>query len=106
MNIIYIIGQFQHSIAQINEYSIAPCTKPGDNFVGVIFRAKINYTTKGATKSESFIVKIEPFLEGFKKDLMADQPFFNTEGRMYTKMLPIMQSLLANCGDDAVIAPG
>lgn len=45
-------------------------------------------------------------MEGFKKDIMANQPFFNTEGRMYTEMLPLMQDLLKNSGDPEIIAPG
>lgn len=82
-----------------------PCTKPGDNFVGVIFRATISYATRETTKEETFIVKIEPFMEGFKKDLMANQPFFTTEGRMYTEILPVFQELLKNSGDTDIIAP-
>lgn len=74
--------------------------------MGVIFRAQVSYTTHGEERNESFIVKIEPFLEGFKKDLMANQPFFRTEGRMYTEILPVMQELLKNSGDPEIIAPG
>lgn len=94
------------SCVQITRYAIATCTKPGDNFVGVIFRATISFTTRGSARDESFIVKIEPFLEGFKKDAMASQPFFQTEGRMYTELLPVMQELLKNSGDPEMIAPG
>lgn len=74
--------------------------------MGVIFRAAVAYTTQGSEKKESLIIKIEPFLEGFKKDVMANQPFFTTEGRMYTEMLPVMQDLLRNSGDPEIIAPG
>lgn len=93
--------------AQISEYSTNNFTQPGDNFVGVIFRATITFSTGDAKVTKrSFIVKIEPFMEGFKKDLMGDQPFFKTEGRMYCEVLPMMQELLKNSGDSEIIAPG
>lgn len=91
--------------SQITKYTIAPCTKPGDNFVGVIFRAHVTYNSKDQEQHESFIVKVEPFLEGYKKDVMANQPFFRTEGRMYMEVLPVMQKLLHNIGDPEIIAP-
>lgn len=90
----------------MTNYTTSTCTKPGDNFVGVIFRSAVSYTTHGLEKKDSLIFKIEPFMEGFKKDIMANQPFFNTEGRMYTEMLPLMQDLLKNSGDPEIIAPG
>lgn len=80
-------------------------TKPGDNFVGVIFRAAVAFVSRGEEKRESFILKIEPFLEGMKKEMMANQPFFETEFRMYSQVLPVMQDLLKNAGDPEIIAP-
>lgn len=73
--------------------------------MGVIFRATVTYNTHDEDRNESFIVKVEPFLEGYKKDIMANQPFFGTEGRMYKEVLPVMQEMLKNIGDDEIIAP-
>lgn len=90
---------------QVTSCSIGTATKPGDNFVGVIFRAAVTFVTRGAEKKDSLILKIEPFLEGMKKEMMANQPFFDTEYRMYSQVLPAMQDLLKNSGDPEIIAP-
>lgn len=71
----------------------------------MIFRAEITLTCRGVERSQSYIVKIEPFLEGAKKDMTADRTFFKVEGHMYTDILPAMQDLLKNIGDDEIIAP-
>lgn len=90
---------------QITNYKIEPCTKPGDNYVGVIFRAPVTYKTKAMEKSDSFIIKIEAFVDGSKKDMMANKPFFNVEGRFYKEILPTMQKLLQKLGDSEILAP-
>lgn len=45
-------------------------------------------------------------MEGSKKDMTKDRPYFNTEGRMYLEVLPVMQELLNNIGDKEVLVPG
>lgn len=90
---------------QISEYSLTNCTKPGDGFVGVLFGADISYITSGKERIEKLIVKIEPFLEVAKKDMIAGTPIFKTEGRIYETVLPIMQDLLRNIKDPEIIAP-
>ena len=57
-------------------------------------------------KSESFIIKVEAWAEGSKKDLVARRSYFKVEGRMYMEVLPTMQELLKNVGDKEVLAPG
>lgn len=83
-----------------------PCTKPGDNFIGVIFRLVVAFESRGVVKSESFIIKIEAFLDGTKKEMVANRPYFETEGGMYLEVLPVMQELLKNIGDTEILAPG
>lgn len=56
-------------------------------------------------KSDSFIYKIEAFLDGAKKDFGAGGTFFATEGKMYLEVLPAMQELLKNIGDPEILAP-
>lgn len=73
--------------------------------MGVIFRAHISHSTRGEERMERLIFKMEPFLEGVKKNLIAGSPIFKTEGRIYTEVLPIMQELLKNIKDLDIIAP-
>lgn len=102
-----ILLQYPNGIhLQITKYSLSTCTKPGDNFVGVMFRAHISYNTRNEVRNESFIVKIKPFLDGIKKDMMENTPLFKTEGRIYVEVLPKMQDLLANIKDSDTLAPG
>lgn len=71
-----------------------------------MFRAHISYTTRHEDRQESFIVKIKPFLDGFKKEMMENTPLFTTEGRIYVEVLPKMQDLLSNNKDPDTLAPG
>uniref|UniRef100_A0A1B0C8D6 CHK kinase-like domain-containing protein n=1 Tax=Lutzomyia longipalpis TaxID=7200 RepID=A0A1B0C8D6_LUTLO len=89
----------------IFECEIAPAAKPGDNFASVVFRAKLKYTSKNKTEAISIIIKVRPFLEGFRKELLGNMPLFETEADMYQKILPEMQRLLSQTGDKDVIAP-
>lgn len=52
-----------------------------------------------------YIVKVEPFVEGFQKEMMGCGSQFETESVMYTKTLPAMQHLLKSIGDPEIIAP-
>lgn len=55
--------------------------------------------------SVKFIVKVEPFVEGFQKQMMGCGDQFETESAMYSKTLPAMQHLLKSIGDPEIIAP-
>lgn len=45
-------------------------------------------------------------MAGAKMDMVANRPYFATEGRMYLEVLPLMQDLLKNIGDTEILAPG
>ncbi|GAB0088788.1 uncharacterized protein DMENIID0001_032520 [Sergentomyia squamirostris] len=90
----------------IFDCEIIPATKPGDNFASVVFRANVKYTAATKTESKSIIVKVKPFVDGFKKDLLGMAPLFQTEGSMYMNVLPEMQRLLTQIGDNEIMSPG
>lgn len=71
-----------------------------------MFRASVSYTIRGEQRDESVIVKIKPFLDGMKKDMVEKTSFFQTEGRVYTDILPVMQDMLKNIKDPEILAPG
>lgn len=89
------------------EYNIASATKPGDNFASIALRLRTTYTfvKEGRQKSKSFIVKVEPYEEGFKKDILSDTVLFETETQIYTKILPEMQQLIKEVDCEEIIAP-
>ena len=83
-----------------------PATKPGENFASIVFRATVSYTSRGKERSDvKYIVKVEPFVEGFQKEMMGCGAQFETETAMYTRTLPAMQYLLKSIGDPEIIAP-
>ncbi|XP_059620761.1 uncharacterized protein LOC132264538 [Phlebotomus argentipes] len=91
----------------VTECNIVPATKPGDNFASVVYRAHLAFTSKKNSSPEklSVIIKVKPFVDGLKKEMMGEVPFFETEIEMYTKVLPEMQRLLTQTGDSDIIAP-
>lgn len=90
---------------QLSDYRIVAATKPGDNFASVALRLRASYHTKGKDISKSFIIKVEHYEEGFKKEAMADAVLFETEIAMYTKTIPEMQRLIREVDADEIIAP-
>lgn len=87
-------------------FNISPATKPGENFASIVFRATLGYASRGKERlNVSYIVKVEPFVEGFQKEVMGCGNQFETESDMYSKTLPTMQRLLKSIGDTEVIAP-
>lgn len=88
------------------DYNIVSATKPGDNFASIALRLRVTYTVRErGEKSKSFIVKVEPYEEGFKKDVLSETVLFEIETKMYTKILPEMQRLINEVDRDEIIAP-
>uniref|UniRef100_A0A1L8DZ13 Putative ecdysteroid kinase n=1 Tax=Nyssomyia neivai TaxID=330878 RepID=A0A1L8DZ13_9DIPT len=101
-----VFREYEHDqTLHIFECEIVPATKPGDNFASIVFRAHLKYTSKKKTESLSVIIKVRPFLEGFRKDLLSSMPLFETEADMYTRIIPEIQRLLIQIDDKDVIAP-
>lgn len=91
---------------QITAFTIVPATKPGENFASIVFRATVSYLSRGKERlNVQYIVKVEPFVEGFQKEAMGCGFQFETESAMYLKTLPAMQHLLKSIGDPEIIAP-
>lgn len=106
MLIIYKVnGNVVRVHLQLIDYRLVSATKPGDNFASVALRLYATYSSKGVEEKKSFIVKIEPFEDGFKKDALKDTILFETEISMYTKTIPEMQRLIHNIDKDEVLAP-
>lgn len=87
------------------DYRIVSATKPGDNFASIALRVNANYQSHGQDKTKSCIVKVEPYEDGFKKDVLSDTLLFETEIAMYTKTIPEMQRLIKEIYPTEIIAP-
>lgn len=90
---------------ELLDYKIVSATKPGDNFASIALRLKATYSTKGKEVKKSFIVKVEHYEEGFKKEIMSEAVLFETEISVYTKTIPEMQRLIKEVDPEETIAP-
>lgn len=100
---------FQYFIyEQVTDLELRPGTLKNDHYASVMFRAKVSYKVDSQPtleKRNSFILKVEPFADGQKKDLMSEMHTFKTEIRMYTEMLPIIERELRKYGDETILGP-
>lgn len=83
-------------------------TAKTDNYASILYRSRIEYSLCSQPthqKFRSFVMKIEPFVDGMQKDKMNEVPLFETEVRMYTNVLPIIVAKLREFGDQTVLAP-
>ncbi|XP_049317844.1 uncharacterized protein LOC105231116 [Bactrocera dorsalis] len=94
--------------AEITNLELKPGTLKNDNYASVLFRAKVTYTLQSQPAQEkvsSFILKVQPFMEGNKKELMQNYSLFDTEITMYTKVLPMIEKVLRQYGDNTILGP-
>lgn len=85
-----------------------PATKVGDHFASIMFRVAIEYDSpkyKKVGEKISVIVKTMPCTEGMKAEFLKDSPAFKIETKMYSKVLPEMERVLANAGDNTLLGP-
>ncbi|XP_036322595.1 uncharacterized protein LOC118736655 [Rhagoletis pomonella] len=103
-----ILDKTESESVKINTLLLSPGTLKNDHYSSVLFRAKLNYALCSKPKEEktlSFIMKTEPNVDGIKKDKMKQLPLFETEIRMYTKVLPKIEAELRAIGDKTVLSP-
>ncbi|XP_063709214.1 uncharacterized protein LOC134837758 [Culicoides brevitarsis] len=80
----------------------------GEHYASAIFRAKVFFNTSDSeleANSINLFIKTMPTEEGFKLDLIKKTDAFNTEMKMYEKVLPKMEKLLLSIGDETKIGP-
>ncbi|GAB0087171.1 LOC111597534 [Sergentomyia squamirostris] len=90
---------------KINKFDIIPASKPGEHIASIMFKAIIDYTSRGKkVTGRRLIVKTTPVEEGVRKDLLKEHPLFDRETDMYTKVLPEMKKIMKSIGDDEEMA--
>uniref|UniRef100_A0A0K8W2C4 CHK kinase-like domain-containing protein n=1 Tax=Bactrocera latifrons TaxID=174628 RepID=A0A0K8W2C4_BACLA len=103
-----VLQNVESEVAEITNLELKPGTLKNDNYASVLFRSKVTYRLQSQPTQEkvsSFILKVEPFMEGNKKELMQNYSLFDTEITMYTKVLPIIEKVLRQYGDNTILGP-
>ncbi|XP_053958392.1 uncharacterized protein LOC128863303 isoform X1 [Anastrepha ludens] len=103
-----VLKNVENKSTKVTDLVLTPGTLKNDHYASVLFRAKVSYTVgtqPAQEKVNSYIIKTEPFVEGQKKDLVGDLHLFQTEIRMYTEVLPLIEGVLRQYGDDTVLGP-
>lgn len=90
----------------LDEFLITPGTAAGEHFASIMFKVAVNFRTgKGAVEEMKLIMKLIPQEEGIKKEILKDMPWFKNEIRMYTRVLPEMERVLAQADINITFAP-
>ncbi|XP_050326959.1 uncharacterized protein LOC126757246 [Bactrocera neohumeralis] len=103
-----ILKNVETENTKLTHLEMTPGTLKNDHYASILFRAKVNYTLQTQPNQEkvsSFILKIEPFIEGRKKEMIGHLNLFQTEILMYTKVLPMIEKLLLQYGDKTTLGP-
>lgn len=80
---------------EVSSYEIKPGSSAGDHYASIMFKIIATYTSKGKEVSaRRFILKTMPEVECEKKEMLKDMPVFDNEIRMYSEVLPAMQTIL------------
>ncbi|XP_037822890.1 uncharacterized protein LOC119611396 [Lucilia sericata] len=97
-----VLVQYENNeFVEVIKYDMSPASMKGDHYASIMFRCKVSYRfdKSGSTLEKSLIIKTLPLEEGHKRDLIMDSKAFETEIAMYTKTLPKIEKILADCGE-------
>jgi hypothetical protein len=101
-----IRGYEKDPSAIVHNFKVSPGSQPGENFSTVVFRVKLEFSSKSGNNQEiSMILKTVSEKDGLKKDLMESNRNFETEIEMYEKVLPEVRNLWDFAGDEPVLFP-
>lgn len=87
----------------IVNYEITPATVVGDHFASIMFRAKVTYLDNENVKQEITLIVKTMAEDGIKKEMLQDSKIFETEIRMYRDIIPKMEKILRQVGDNTVL---
>lgn len=82
-----------------------PATKPGDNYMAVLLRSKLEVEKKNGEKlSLSYIVKCL-LSSVYNKDMVSGYGAFPKEKKMYSELIPAFEKLYADAGVSVTLGP-
>lgn len=82
------------------DLKLSPASAQGDHYASVMFRVCVKYSTIKGHFTKSLILKTMPEHGGRKKQMVNKSHIFETEIAMYTKVLPILENILRDVGDN------
>lgn len=85
----------------VKDFQITPGTNAGDHYASIMFKVTVMYSSaqsKTSASESKWIMKLMPVEEGMKKEIFKDTSAFKNEIRMYSEVLPKMESVLADVG--------
>ncbi|XP_034131569.1 uncharacterized protein LOC117585914 [Drosophila guanche] len=94
-----LIEHEQASELKVTDMRFSPASAKGDHYASIMFRAKVEYTTRKGASTKSLIIKTMPEQEGHKKEMLNESPIFKTETGMYSTVLPEFERILREAGD-------
>ncbi|KAI8129052.1 hypothetical protein FF38_13556 [Lucilia cuprina] len=97
-----VLVQYENNeFLEVIKYDMSPASMKGDHYASIMFRCKVSYKfdKTGSILEKSLIIKTMPVEEGHKRDMLRDSQAFETEIAMYTKTLPKIEKILADCGE-------
>ncbi|XP_028893584.1 uncharacterized protein LOC128921344 [Zeugodacus cucurbitae] len=103
-----VLKNVETESTEVTNLELKPGTMKNDHYASILFRAKVSYRLQSQPTKEkvsSFILKVEPFVEGRKKEVVGNLNLFGTEVLMYTKVLPMIEKVLRQYGDETVLGP-
>ncbi|XP_034664621.1 uncharacterized protein LOC117898988 [Drosophila subobscura] len=83
---------------KVTDLHFSPASAKGDHYASIMFRAKVEYTTRNGDSRKSLIIKTMPEQEGHKKEMLDESPIFKTETGMYSTVLPEFERILRQAG--------
>lgn len=83
----------------LKDLKLSPASAQGDHYASVMFRAWVEYSTIKGHFTKSLILKTMPEQGGRKKQMVNESHIFETEIAMYTKVLPMFETILRDAGD-------
>ncbi|EDV53696.1 uncharacterized protein LOC6554983 [Drosophila erecta] len=90
----------------ITQLQINPALGPGENYGGVLTRARVEFTLANQEKNmQNLIVKTEIDDDALTQELMAPYDIYNREMTIYQDVLPKCRELLNEIGDTERIFP-
>ncbi|XP_065354504.1 uncharacterized protein LOC135948976 [Calliphora vicina] len=85
---------------KIINVDIKPATSNGENYASVMSRIKVNFSSSKQKSQElSFIMKYSYESDPFVTNIMSGYDLYNTEMKMYEKILPQLAEVLKEVGD-------
>lgn len=98
-----ILSKYENTIElKLIEFEISPASAQGDHYASVMFRIRVEYSTCKGHFTKSLILKTLPE-KGKKKSMVNESHVFETEIAMYTKVLPMFETILRDADDDTVL---